>query len=144
MKKTIIVFGLLILTVFVGCTSSFKRTVSNGIEDRIDAEDFTGVFYDYQAAGSKEIVSLFSDVYLNVIGEDSLLALLQHKKAVLGNLKKDSLEQWETFNENGQRVTYSLTYSNEYDNGRVSEYFKLKKIPFGQIKIVDYSYQINN
>ncbi len=144
--KTKLTFGILILIIFIGCTFSYNKSEINGIEALIEAEDITKSFYDYQTTDSKDIFKLFSSDFLNSIGEDSLLAYLKHKKILLGNLKKDSLEEWETKIVKGKNSSssYFLKYNNVYENSLVTESFKMKKGFLGKIKIIDYRYEIKN
>ena len=142
--KTNLIFGLLIVIFFVGCTFSSNRTVINGLEDRFEAEEITKAFYDYQTTDNKNILELFSSDYLNKIGIDSLQSFLKHKKIVLGNLKKDSLQKWETKIEKGTNSSssYFFEYNNTYENYQVTESFKMTKGLLGKIKIIDYRYEI--
>jgi len=142
--KTKFTFGIIILIISIGCTFSHNKTEINGLDGLIEAEEITKAFYDYQATDSKDIFNLFSSDYLNKIGKDSLHAFLKHKKIVLGNLKKDSLENWETKTVKGQNSSssYFLKYNNVYENSHVTESFKMTKGFFGKIKIIDYRYEI--
>ena len=137
-------YGFLIIMTFIGCTFSSNRTVINGLEDRFEAEEITKAFFNYQETGSNDILELFRNTYLNKIGKDSLQAFLKQKKMVLGNLKRDSLEKWETKIEKGQNSSseYFFKYYNEYENNTVTESFKMTKGFFGQIKIIEYKYEI--
>ena len=143
--KAIVVVGLLVAMGFsgcIGCTFRVNKTVKNGFEDRLEAEKVAKVFYDLQTAEGKKILDLFSADFIDKTGLDSLRALLKDKKMAFGNLTRDSLKKWETIVQKGQnpRATYFLSYTNTYENGRVTESFNLKKGFFGTLKIVDYRY----
>lgn len=144
--RTVVVVGLLVamgLSGCIGCTVRVNKTVRNGFEDRLDAEKVAKAFYDYQTTENKEILELFSSDFLDKTGKDSLEAFLRYKRMAFGKLTRDSLQKWETFVQKGQKpgATYFLAYTNTYENGRVTESFKLKKGFFGTIKIVDYRYK---
>ena len=139
--KIKLIVGFASAMLFIGCTFSSNKIISNGYPDKVDAEFVTKDFFKYQKSNDiKSTIGLFSSDFIKKNGKDHLIRLINDNKSKLGSLKKISLEKWETKVVKGSNSSsyYFLVFNTEYENCGAKESFQMTKGFLGKLKITEY------
>jgi len=145
MKSKLLLSFLLLAILFVIYTIKINKTVTNGIEDRIDGEQVSSDFFKYRNSNNLDaLIQLFDDEFIEKTGRKEFIKQLSGYSSRLGALKKDSLATWKTIINSGSdsSSSYLFVYYNKYENANSIETFKMKKGFWGGVEIVDYKQQI--
>lgn len=145
MKSKSLLIALLLIILFVSFKISLNKTITNGIEDRLDGEQVSNDFFNYRKSNNPDaLIQLCDEEFIAKTGRKEFIKQLSDYSSKLGALKKDSLLTWETISNSGTNSSssYLFVYDNKYENANSIETFKMKKGFWGKVEIVDYKLQI--
>jgi len=139
LKHKLIPIALLSLTLG-GC--QFNSTRTNMAGDRKDAEKVTDKFHEFiKAKNYDSVYTLFSKRFFAVTPKAKMTEILTATQNKLGDLKSDSLAEWQTRIVEGTNPSseYVFQYSEHHQKYDAKEQFNLTKEADGKIRILGYN-----
>jgi hypothetical protein len=138
MKKNILIVAL-VCFVAIGC--KFNSSMLNQESDKADGEKVTNELYSLLSEDKfAEAEKLFGEEFFGVTSKEDLLLIFTKTRDALGKFKSNKLADWKTEEISGtdSRTDYKMVYEVEYEKGKATETFLLRKKDDASPKIIGY------